>query len=201
VIWRIICMDLGAMRHAVSDYTFLISASQCNHCIIGGKMKIKTISLLLVLVFSIFYAVTVLSNDNNISPRLLYENKCSRCHGLDRITQAIKSPDQWISTVNRMRQKDRTWISDEESQTIATYLASYVSEKTSGDHNHSVNSQIPTYLPKLFGFITFSLLFLTVVVGFAMTHGKRRLFKIHKVIAYITLASGVIHGILIIVTH
>jgi len=164
-------------------------------------MKIKTISLVLVLVFSIFYAMNVLSNDSNITPKLLYENKCSRCHGLDRITQATKSPDQWSSTVNRMRQKDTSWISEEKTRTIAAYLASYVSEKDSDDHNHSVHSYIPTYLPKLFGFITFSLLFLTVVLGFAMTHGKRRLFKIHKIIAYITLASGVIHGILIIVTH
>jgi hypothetical protein len=164
-------------------------------------MKIRAISLLLVLVFSIFYAVNVLSNDNNITPKLLYENKCSRCHGLDRITQATKSPDQWSSTVNRMRQKDITWISEEEAQTIAAYLAPNVSEKNSDDNNHSGHSHMPTYLPKLLGFITFGLLFLTVVLGFAMTHGKRRLFKIHKVIAYITLASGVIHGISIIVTH
>jgi len=169
--------------------------------IIGGKMKIKTIPLLLVLVFSIFYTVNVLSNENYIIPKLLYENKCSRCHGFDRITQATKSPDQWSSTVNRMRQKDTTWISQEEAQTIATYIASNVSEKNSDDHNHSGHSHIPTYLPKLLGFITFGLLFLTVALGFAMTHGKRTLFKIHKVIAYITLASGVIHGILIIITH
>ena len=142
-----------------------------------------------------------ISKDNNITPKLLYENKCSKCHGLNRITQAIKLPDQWIPTVNRMRQKDKNWINQEEAQTIAAYLASNVSGKNSDGHNHSEHSHIPTYLPKLFGFITFGLLFMTVVLGFAMTHGKRTLFKIHKVIAYITLASGVIHGILIFITH
>jgi hypothetical protein len=164
-------------------------------------MKIKAITLLSVLVFSIFYTVNVLSNDSNLTPKLLYENKCSRCHGLDKITQETKPPDQWTSTVNRMRQKDTTWISLEEAQTIATYLISNVSEKNSNDQNQAGHPHIPTYLPILFGFITFGLLFLTVVLGFAMTHGRRRLFKIHKVIAYITLASGFIHGILIIITY
>ena len=163
-------------------------------------MKIKATPLLLMLVFSIFYTVNGFSNENKITPKLLYENKCSRCHGLDKITQAVKAPDQWGYTVHRMRQKDKTWISQGEAQTIATYLASNFSKK-SDDHNDSGHSHIPTYLPKLFGFITFSLLFLTVVLGFTMTHGKRKLFKIHKVIAYITLASGVIHGILIMITH
>ena len=121
--------------------------------------------------------------------------------GLDRITQATKSPDQWSSTINKMRQKDTTWISQEEARTIAAYLSSYVSEKNSDYHNHSGHSHIPTYLPKLLGFITFCLLFLTVVLGFTMTHGKRTLFRIHKVIAYITLASGAIHGILIMIIH
>ncbi|MBN2059909.1 MAG: hypothetical protein JW882_05770, partial [Deltaproteobacteria bacterium] len=130
----------------------------------------------------------------------LYENKCSRCHGLDRITQAVKSPEQWSDTVHRMGQKDKTWISEGEAQTIATYLASNFSKKSDGQ-NDTGHSNIPTYLPKLFGFITFGLLFLTVVLGFIMTHGKRKLFKIHRVIAYITLVSGVIHGIFIIITN
>ena len=161
----------------------------------------KTVTLLLLFVFSIFYALNVVSADNNITPKHLYETKCSRCHGLDKITQAVKSPDQWNLTVNRMRQKDPTWISQEEAQTIAVYLATNVSGKNSDSHNNPEHSRIPVFLPELFGFITFCLLFITVVLGFTMTRGKRSLFKVHKVIAYITLASGVIHGILILITH
>jgi len=164
-------------------------------------MKTKVIPLLSALVFSIFYTVNVLPNDNSIIPESLLENKCSRCHGIDRIKQATKSPDQWNFTVNRMRQKDISWISQEEAQAIAAYLASNLSEKVSDDRYHSVYSHIPTYLPKLFGLITFILLFFTVALGFAMTHGRRSLFKVHRVIAYITLACGVIHAILIIMTH
>jgi hypothetical protein len=164
-------------------------------------MKTKKISLLLVLVFSIFYTADILSDDNDITPKLLYENKCSKCHGLDRSINAMKLPDQWNSTVNRMRQKDTSWISLEEAQTIIAYLASNAPNKESYRHDHSKRSHIPTSLPKWFGLITFSLLLITVALGLAMTHGKRTLFKIHKVFAYITLASGVIHGVLIFMRH
>ena len=131
----------------------------------------------------------------------LFESKCSRCHGPERIIQAVKTPAQWSFTVNRMRGKDIDWISDEEAQTIAAYLASHFAIENSYQNNHSDRSSIPPDLPELFGAVTFCLLLITVVIGFAMTHGKRRLFKIHKTIAYITLASGVIHGVLIFITH
>ena len=132
---------------------------------------------------------------------MLYQDKCSKCHNDNRIMQAIKSPDQWQATINKMRQKDTNWISQEEAQTIATYLASNILKKDLNGHDHSKHSLIPTYLPKLFGFITFSLLLITVALGFFMTHGKRTLFKIHKLIAYTTFISAIIHGILIFITH
>ena len=78
-------------------------------------MKVKAILLLFMLVFSIFYTANVFSNENKITPKLLYENKCSRCHELDKITQAIKAPDQWSYTVHRMREKDKNWISQGEA--------------------------------------------------------------------------------------
>jgi hypothetical protein len=167
----------------------------------GGKMKIRAILIFCVLGFSAFYSVDVLSNANSDTAESLFENKCSRCHGPERIYQAIKTPAQWSFTVNRMRGKDLHWISDEEAQTIAAYLASHFAAKNSYQSNHSDQSSIPPDLPELFGVITFCLLLITVVIGFVMTHGKRRLFKIHKTIAYITLVSGVIHGILIFMTH
>ncbi len=161
-------------------------------------MKIRTIFLSFVLVFC---SVNALSDDNGDNSKSLFENKCSRCHGLERISQAIKTPDQWSLTVDRMREKDIRWISDEEALTITTYLASHFAGKDSYPNDHSDQPSIPPYLPELFGLITFCLLLVTVVIGFVMTHGKRKLFKIHKTIAYITLASGVIHGILIFITR
>lgn len=164
-------------------------------------MKSRAILLFCLLGFIISHSGNVLSQGNSDTSKLLFENKCSRCHGFDKITQAVKTPDQWNSTVHRMRGKDTEWISDEEAQTIATYLASNLAVKNSYQNNHSGEPSIPAYLPELFGLMTFCLLVTTVIIGFVMTHGKRKLFKIHKTIAYITLASGVIHGILIFMTH
>ncbi|MBN1833265.1 MAG: hypothetical protein JW896_14265 [Deltaproteobacteria bacterium] len=164
-------------------------------------MKIRTILIFYVLAFSAFYSGDVLSHGNNDTSKSLFESKCSRCHGLERISQAVKTPVQWGLTVNRMREKDIEWISDEKAQTIAAYLALHSAIENSYQDNHSDPLNIPPGLPKLFGLITFCLLLITLIIGFVMTHGKRRLFKIHKIIAYITLASGVIHGVLIFITH
>ena len=161
----------------------------------------KTISFLLPLTFIVFYSTAALSNEHENSSKLLFENKCSRCHGLEKITQAIKTPEQWSITVNRMREKDTNWINPEEALTISAYLASNFSLKNPDDYNSQDHSNIPPFLPELFGLITFCLLLATVVLGFIMTHGKRKLFKIHRVIAYTTLASGVIHVVLILITH
>lgn len=164
-------------------------------------MRIKGIILFCLFSFSVFFSVSVLSNDHDDTSKSLFESKCSRCHGFDRIFQAVKTPVQWRFTVNRMREKDINWISNDEAQSIAAYLASLSAVENSYQKNHSDHSSIPPDLPELFGLITFCLLLITVVIGFVMTHGKRKLFKIHKTIAYITLASGVIHGILIFITH
>ena len=164
-------------------------------------MKIRAILICCVFGFLAFHSVDVLSHGNNDTAKSLFENKCSRCHGLERISQAVKTPVQWSFTVNRMREKDMDWISDENVQTITAYLTSHFAVENSYQNNHSDLSSIPPELPELFGLITFCLLLITLVIGFVMTHGKRKLFKIHKTIAYITLTSGVIHGILIFITH
>jgi hypothetical protein len=165
------------------------------------KMKIRAILIFCVLGFLVFQSVDVLSHGNNDTSKSLFERKCSRCHSLERISQAVKTPDQWSFTVNRMREKDMNWISDEEAESIAAYLASLSAVENSYPSNHDDQLSIPPELPELFGLITFCLLLITLVIGFVMTHGKRKLFRIHKTIAYITLASGVIHGILIFITH
>jgi len=164
-------------------------------------MKIRAILMFCVLGSLVFHSVDVLSHGNNDASKSIFESKCSRCHGFERISQAVKTPVQWGVTVNRMREKDIDWISDEEAQSIAAYLASLSAVENPYQSNHDDQSIIPPELPELFGLITFCLLLITLVIGFVMTHGKRKLFRIHKTIAYITLASGVIHGILIFITH
>jgi hypothetical protein len=165
------------------------------------EMNIKGIHKICVFGVTLILSVNALPNESDDTSETLFKSKCSRCHGLDKITQTEKTPGQWSFTVNRMREKDVNWISEEEAQNISTYLASHFAGKNSDQNNHSDQPIVPSFLPELMGLITFCLLLITVVIGFVMTHGKRKLFKTHKIFAYITLTSGVIHGILIFITH
>jgi cytochrome b561 len=58
----------------------------------------------------------------DLSGKELIKTKCTRCHDLDRINEAKKTPVEWKKTVERMRDKDPSWISDEEAAEIITAL-------------------------------------------------------------------------------
>ncbi len=60
----------------------------------------------------------------------LFEKRCSSCHGLNRIKSAQKNPDEWKTTVERMKGKKNSNISDEDSKVITEYLSkTYVKGK------------------------------------------------------------------------
>jgi phage FluMu protein Com len=54
--------------------------------------------------------------------RTLLETKCTRCHSLNRIRNGQKSPEEWATTVNRMKKKLPGWISEEEAHRILDFL-------------------------------------------------------------------------------
>jgi uncharacterized membrane protein YhaH (DUF805 family) len=54
----------------------------------------------------------------------LFVVKCSKCHRLDKPLAARKTPEQWQQTVEAMRQKDTSWISQEEANRITRFLLS-----------------------------------------------------------------------------
>jgi hypothetical protein len=56
--------------------------------------------------------------------RDLFTIKCAKCHRLDRALTARKMPEEWEQTVEQMRQKDRSWISEPEAEKIVTFLVS-----------------------------------------------------------------------------
>lgn len=56
--------------------------------------------------------------------RDLFGVKCAKCHRLDRALSTRKTPVQWRRTVERMRQKDMTWLSEAEADMIASFLIS-----------------------------------------------------------------------------
>ena len=79
--------------------------------------------LFLIISFIIFFAFTgghALSSDAP-DPKALFEKRCSRCHSLDR-TEQNKTEDYWKATVERMKKKFFSGISDEEAKIITDYL-------------------------------------------------------------------------------
>jgi hypothetical protein len=56
--------------------------------------------------------------------RDLFVVKCAKCHRLDRALSTRKTPDRWRQTVEQMRQKDMTWLSEHEADMIARFLIS-----------------------------------------------------------------------------
>jgi ferredoxin-NADP reductase/mono/diheme cytochrome c family protein len=52
------------------------------------------------------------------------EQRCSKCHNLERIAGARKDARGWLATVNRMRALPDSGISEDDSQMIISYLAS-----------------------------------------------------------------------------
>jgi cytochrome c2 len=52
----------------------------------------------------------------------LFENKCSRCHSIDRPLYALKPLTEWPKIIERMRNKAPGWITEEEAEIITSYL-------------------------------------------------------------------------------
>jgi Photosystem P840 reaction-centre cytochrome c-551 len=59
------------------------------------------------------------------------QERCSKCHDLERVVSACKDARGWLSTVNRMRQLPASGISEEDVKTIVLFLASQKSPEQS----------------------------------------------------------------------
>jgi quinohemoprotein amine dehydrogenase alpha subunit-like protein len=56
-------------------------------------------------------------------PQFLYEEKCSRCHTLERVFAEPKTDEEWRVCVSRMTQKSPAWLSEQEGAIIIRELA------------------------------------------------------------------------------
>jgi hypothetical protein len=65
---------------------------------------------------------TALLSEDITLGRQLFVIKCAKCHRLDRPLSARKTPEEWAHTVDHMRQKDRTWLSETETEKITDFL-------------------------------------------------------------------------------
>ncbi|MDO8141224.1 MAG: hypothetical protein Q6358_06955 [Candidatus Brocadiales bacterium] len=50
--------------------------------------------------------------------RFLYEEKCSKCHTLERVFAEPKTENEWQVCVNRMMKKNKFWITEEDGAQI-----------------------------------------------------------------------------------
>lgn len=68
----------------------------------------------------------VVQADEIESPKLLFRERCTGCHELDRIYEQVKrerdSSSAWLHVVTRMRAKAPEWIDEKETQQIVDYL-------------------------------------------------------------------------------
>lgn len=55
--------------------------------------------------------------------RQLAIQKCNKCHDLTRVFTMVKTPGDWKSTVNRMAQRDPTWLAGGQIDQIVYFLS------------------------------------------------------------------------------
>jgi cytochrome c5 len=56
-----------------------------------------------------------------LPPRVVFEEKCSRCHDLGRVYAVINDPVRWVRTVVVMSDKDPDWIFGDSMKTVIRY--------------------------------------------------------------------------------
>jgi hypothetical protein len=59
----------------------------------------------------------------NQTGALLAQNKCTRCHSLERVFSTSKSKEGWDKTVTRMANRVPGWISPHEKDQIIKYFS------------------------------------------------------------------------------
>jgi cytochrome c2 len=58
----------------------------------------------------------------DMSPKALWQSKCTQCHALERSAEKRLSPDEWRTIVNRMQGKMFSNISEQQADVILDYL-------------------------------------------------------------------------------
>jgi hypothetical protein len=87
-------------------------------------MSIKSSLLIALFTFSFFVLTTCAGNKASsatMEPKALFEKRCSRCHSLDK-TNKVETVEYWTSTVQRMKKKMFSGVSDGDATIITDYL-------------------------------------------------------------------------------
>lgn len=130
----------------------------------------------------------------------LFKAKCSKCHKAPNISIKKKTAKEWHQTVLNMQAKDPEWISNDDAIKISEYLKNHaVAAQNHSDHDHSISF---CQFPAILGIVTFVFLSFTLTAGVAMTKfGKRKLFKYHRILAFVTLLFAILHVTFVVICH
>ncbi|NUO78686.1 hypothetical protein HUU05_01295, partial [candidate division KSB1 bacterium] len=55
--------------------------------------------------------------------RAIVIDKCNKCHDLTRVFTLAKTPEDWLATVNRMAERDPTWLNADQIQQAVHFLS------------------------------------------------------------------------------
>ncbi len=61
--------------------------------------------------------------------KILFDQKCSVCHPLDRATARKEMKEKWAAIVKEMQGKKADWISDADATKIVDYLSAEYGKK------------------------------------------------------------------------
>jgi len=105
-----------------------------NHVLPMG-VSILVISMALVTITGGYYFLKSLTGKyiSRIDPSAAYLDidvgrelviqKCNKCHDLTRVFTMVKTPEGWQEAVNRMQERDPTWLASDQVEQIVYFLS------------------------------------------------------------------------------
>ncbi len=87
-------------------------------------MKKGLILMTVVPVCSLLFGLNAMfAQEGQADHDKLFNDKCSQCHSLKRVEKRRMSAQDWEKTVQSMKKKKKSNITDEDAKVIVTYLA------------------------------------------------------------------------------
>jgi DnaJ-class molecular chaperone len=89
------------------------------------NLPLKHVSWKHLMVFVVVVSVAVLGacgGGGGKDAAVLLEERCTECHGLDRVTSQSKTASEWATTVANMVEKGAN-LTEAEQETLVDYLA------------------------------------------------------------------------------
>ena len=100
-------------------------------------------AILLFLILSYIFVGVAFAEEKDANGKLvgakMFNEKCSKCHGLDRPNGKKKTNSEWTATLTRMRSKDPEWLSESNVKEIGWFLSSKSLFETKCSQCHGID--------------------------------------------------------------